>query len=195
MAQENLTVSLARPYRKALAANSNDSSFPSRVPTIAEPTGDGVIDLGWQRPSISGGTVPQYMQVLPYGLGSDNDAFDMRVIGWRHVGSTSPQEATRALWVPTVMVEVTCTISAAVGVAGSQVLNTERFADTITVKAAGWEPTYTADTTRAGSVLIFSPVNDVVAWFKVLLDGYEKVEFTFDQTTNTPTMNALIAFL
>jgi hypothetical protein len=191
MAQENLTVILGRPFRKALSANSNDSSFASRVPTVVEPTSDGVVNLAWPH----GGTVPQSLLVLPYGLGSDNDAFDLRVIGWRHIGAVGQGPALAALWVPTILVEVTCTISAAVGVAGSPVLNTERFADTITVKSAGFEPTYTADTTRAGSVRIFSPTNDLVGWFVLALDGLEKIEFTFDQTTNTPTMNALIALL
>lgn len=194
MANENLTVTLARPYRKALTTNDNSSSFASKIPTLTEPVNDGVIDLGWFRSNVAaGGTVPQTMRVLPYGLGSDNDVFDMRVISWRHVGT--PGYPPAGLWVPTIEVAVTCTISAAVGVAASPVLNTERFADTITIKSAGFEPTYTADTTRAGTVRVFSAASDLIAWFELLLCGAEKVEFTFDQTTGSPTMNALVTFL
>ncbi len=189
MAQENINITACRVYRKALTANNNDSSFASKIPTVTEPTNDGVIDL-----KGTGSTIPQWMDVLPYGLGGDNDAFDMRVIGWRHIGELGPQAALKALWIPTILVEVTCTISAAVGIAGAVVLNTERFADTITIKSAGFEPTITADTTRQGTVVVFSAVNDLIAWFALELRGMEKVEFTFDQTTQTPTMNALISF-
>lgn len=187
--EENVAVAVGRPYQKALATNANSASFPSKVPTVTEPTSDGVVDL---LNAGTGLTVPRAVKVLPYGAGSDNDVYDLRLIGWRRIKGTTPQTT---LWVPTVLVEVTCTLSGAVGVAGSPVLATERFADTVTIKAAGWEATTTADTTRAGSVLIFSPQNDLPAWFVIELNGEEKVEFTFDQTTGTPTGNCLIALL
>jgi hypothetical protein len=177
MSNENLAVTLSRPFRKALTTNANSSSFPSKVPTITEPTNDGVIDL-----KNVGLTIPQKMLVLPYGLGSDNDVFDLRVIAWRLVG---------VLWVPYLLGKFTCTISAAVGVAGADVLNTERFADTITV---GNEPTVTADVTRQGTVQVMSPTGDLVAYLIIELNGAAKVEFIFDQTTGTPTTNCLIAF-
>lgn len=183
------TVTISRQHQKALTTNSNASSFASKVPTVTEPTNDGVIDL---RHGAVNAAIPQFMVVLPYGLGSDNDVFSLRVIGWRHIGEAPPQGSPTWLWVPTVLAEVSCTISAAVGVAGARVLNTERFADTITIVS---EPTITAATTRQGSILVYSPANDTVAWFELSLDGQEKVEFTFDQTTNTPTMNCLVSFI
>lgn len=190
------TVQLAeqtRPYQKALTTNADSSSFASKVPTIAEPTNDGVVDLAkgffWS---------PIELLILPYGLGSDNDVFDMKVIGWRHIGAVTP--STQVLWVPTTICEFTCTISAAVGVAGSPVLNTERFADTIVVKSNALQPKYTdADatpaTTTRGVTLIYSPADDTIGWILLRLMGFEKIEFTFDQTTGTPTANCLIAKL
>lgn len=188
MAQENLTVTMARGYQKALATNSSDSSFTSKVPTLTEPANDGVLHLGGAKGGPYGGTIPQWMLCLPYGLGADNDAFSIRAIGWRRIVGRTSSEKT--LWIPTTLCELSATISGAVGVAGAPVLNTERFADTLTIVA---EPTLTADVT-SGSVIVFSQANDTPAWFAVELRGCEKVEFTFDQTTNTPTMNALVGF-
>lgn len=178
---------LSRPFAKAWAANANTSSFASKIPTITEPTNDGVVNLtaGYS----AGGITPITMMVLPYGLGADEDAFDMRIIGWRHIGPAAP---AIPLWVPTILGQFSCTLGTAAGVAGAPVLNTELFADTITV---GSEPTITADVTRFGTVRVYSPTANLVAYLIIQVYGCEKVEFSFDQTTNTPTMNCLIALL
>lgn len=182
---------MGQVYRKALTTNSNAASFASKVPTITEPTNDGVIDLA---PSA------QWVQILPYGLGSENDAFDMKVIGWRRIGPGPQGPTTNWLWVPTTICVVTCTVSAAVGVAASQVLNTERFADTIVMKSATAQPLQTDQNATPATqyqgvmVRIYSPVDDTIGWIMVPLIGLEKLEFTFDQTTGTPTMNVLFAY-
>lgn len=178
---------LSRNFTKALATNANTSSFASKIPTVTEPSGDGIHDI--RGPGLE---VPQRILLLPYGLGSDNDVFDMRLIGWKRIYVDSKTKPT--LWVPMVLAGLSATISAAVGVANSPVLNTERFADTITV-TSGYEPDTTADTTNNGTFVIQSPTNDLVAWAIVNLYGVEKIEFTFDQTTNTPTCNCLFALL
>ena len=179
-----MDMNLARPFRKALTTNANSSSFPSKIPTITTPANDGVVTLA----PDGAGLVPRKMIVLPYGLGSDNDVFDMRIIGWRRIGDVN----SGILWVPTLLGKFTCTISAAVGVAGAPVLATERFADTITI---GNEQSRTADVTRLGRVWLFSPTGDLIAWIEIDLEGFEKVEFTYDQTTGTPTTNCLITFV
>ncbi len=184
MAEANYPVRIGRRYQKALTANANSSSFASKIPTITEPANDGVIDL-----IKDGCEIPEKLRVLPYGLGANNDAFSLRVIGWRRIASATPQ---LTLWVPTVLCEVACTMGQSVGIAASPVLNTEAFCDTITIVS---EPTVTADVTRQGTVKTYSPANDTVGWLELKLGGVEKIEFTFDQTTNTPTTNCLIAFL
>lgn len=174
------------PWRKALAANASTSSFAAKVATLTEPSGDGVASLT----TVPGGEVPCHVLLLPYGLGADDDAFSLRLVGWRRIGS-GPYPGV--LWVPTTLAELSCTISTSVGVAAAPVINTERFADTITI-VANMEPTTTADTTRMGTFTIFSPANNTPAWAMIPTQGVEKLEFLFDQTTNTPTMNCLIAF-
>lgn len=177
---------LARAFQKALTTNNNDSAFASRIPTITEPVNDGVITLG--------GEVARRMLVVPYGLGSDNDAFSLRIIGWRHIGAGVPQSIP--LWVPIILGEFTCICSTIVGVATAPVLNTERFCDTIAPVAARLADLVIAAGTAINSeVAVLSPTGNAgIAYLDLPLKGFEKVEFTFDQTTGTPTMNCLVTF-
>ncbi len=188
---------LIRPWKKARLANSADTSFPSRIPTVTEPTQDGVHDLRAGGPvGGGGGIVPQYMMCLPYGLGASNDGFSLRLIGWRSV-STQVNVATSVtkLWVPTIFAEFACLMGAATGVAGSAVLNTELFCDTITPVAARLPDLVIAAGTAINSnVAIINLANDTPNFFTTPLFGFEKIEFCFDNTTNTPTMNCLYAF-
>ncbi len=188
---------VARPYEKARLANSSSANFPSWVTSefLAESQ---FTDPGTaagrvvKRLSVGGGagTIPCAIQVMPYGLGSDNDVFSMRLVGLRRIAQ--PIADGRCQFVREKIAVLACTISAAVGLAGGQVINTERFADTISIT---FEATYTADTTRAGTIMLYSPADDTPANAIVPLVGYEAVEIEWDQTTGTPTMNALVTFL
>ncbi len=185
---------LSRVYQKAWATNADTATFASRIPTVTEPTNDGVVALHG-----SGIEVPRQMIVLPYGLGADDDSADMRIIGWRSIGY---QSGGKILWVPAIMGIFTVTIGTTVGIAASPVLNTERFADTITLKSDNTTSQPVAQgiaiagvESMGRNIDIFSPSANLIAWIKMDLLGMEKVEFIFDQITNSPTMNALIAFL
>ena len=133
----------------------------------------------------------------PIGVGADNDAYSLRLIGWRRITGgviTGHQQ----IWVPSIIAEVSCTLGGAVGVANSPVLATERFADTIPIVAARQLAAIDTDSGGAasrGTVQILSPANDTAGYFTAELCGCEKIELQFDQTTNTPTGNALVAFL
>ncbi len=173
------------PFRKARSVNATDSSFPAKAMTETEPKGDAgtatgasIIDL-----CTEGAIAQNGMVVMPYALGADNDTFNLRVYGWRKVGT---ENTTRNLWRPCLLVEVACTISADVGVAGCIVLNTERFADTIALTTGNDDIT----------VSIISPTGDVAGHFTVDLEGFQKAELTFDLGATAPTsMNALIALI
>jgi hypothetical protein len=76
-----------------------------------------------------------------------------------------------------------------VGLSGSAVTNNDRFADTITITREG---TTTAQTVRNGTVWLWSNGSNLMpAMIMVPLVGLEAIELQFDQTTGTPTMNAL----
>ena len=160
-------------YQKALATNSTSGSFPAIIPTLTEPTSDGVFNL-----RNDGVFVPNAIRVMPYAIASDNDTFSMRVYAWDRVGPLG-------LWVPCVLVELACTASAVVGVAGGDVLATERFADTISLTTGNDDI----------SVDIVSPTGDVAGHAQIDLKGCEKVKFTFKITSGTTSMNALWKYL
>lgn len=170
-----------RPLNRALTISNAGLTGGSRIPQLIEPNYDGVVNLA---PKTS-----QWLKVWGVGVGADNDAFNIRVLGWSSIGS-GPNYGT--LWIPSVLGEVTVTLCTTVGVIGGQVMETERFADTITVVI---EPTITADVTRQGTMLVTSPANNLIAHFLLSLQGFQKIEFNFGQTTGTPTMNALYSFV
>lgn len=181
---------LARPFLKAWATNANTSSFASRPSTVTEPTNDGVVSL---TVTAGGGIIPSQMKIFPYGLGSSNDGFSLRILGWNHIGPSGPQSTP--LWVSGTLAEFTVLLGAATGVAGSPVLNTELFADTIAPVAARLPDRVIAAGTAVNSdIRICNVANDTPTYIIMPTYGCEKLEFLFDQTTNTPTMNCLIAF-
>jgi hypothetical protein len=179
---------LARPLRRALATNSNSSSLTAKASTTTLPSNDGVLVL---RPD-SAGVVPQKVMVWPIGNGGKSNAFSMRVIGWEQAIAAN----AAALWVPSILAEVSATLGNAVGVFNAAVSNAERFADTITIVSARQSLFTDVSNTQSfqeGTVEIISPANDTQAWFVVNTYGLSRLEFQFNQTTGTPTMNALVA--
>jgi hypothetical protein len=151
-------------------ATSATGSFPSHVPTATQPTDAGVVG----DPIVQG--APQWIQVIPFGDGADNSTFDLRVIGWK--------VSDLGLWVPTVLAQAACTLSAAVGVAGTEVVAAQRFADTITL---------TQVLTNVDSKLS-SPTGNLAASFQVETRGCALIEVTFNLGTATGA-NALVSWV
>ena len=172
--------------RRWRVTNENASSFASKIPTITEPINDGVIDVR------SGGIVASHVKLWPILLGSENDVTSMRVIGWHSVRL----DTFITLWFPTIIGEFSCIASQAVGIAASAVLNTEAFCDTITPVAARTRDMKIAAGTSINSDYgILSPANDTAGHIIMPIGGFEKLELTSDQTTNTSTFNCLYSFL
>lgn len=181
----------SRRMQRALATNANTSSFAAKTYTITEPTNDGVLNL------LGGGgvQVPKWILVKPIGLGANNDGFSMRLWGWESIGGNAETAGARA-WIPSIIAEYTCLMGNMAGVAGSPVLNTEFFCDTMApVAARQADCTIAAGTAVQTLYEVISPVNDTPAWARIPILGWEKIEFAFDQTTNTPTMNCLYRLL
>lgn len=163
-----LGATAVRDLQKLLAANSTDNSFPSRVPTATTPSGAGVLDL-----SVGGSkNVPNNLMLLPYAVASDNDTFNVRILGWSLVVD---------LYVPIILAEVACTACARVGVAAKTVINTERFCDTLTLTYGN----------SGISTEVVSPANDTIGHVLIDLKGHSMVEVIFDINSGTTSMNAL----
>jgi hypothetical protein len=173
--------------QKARPVNETSTSHRALVPTITEPvsaatatgTSAFVFDAGWK-----GAVAQNRVMIFPYGLGSDTNTFNMRIWGWRYLPQTT---LLPAMWFPFPLAEFLCAISSgSPGLAGQQVIETEFFADTITVVAG------------QGNVLsyeIVSPANDTLAHVLVTLKGSSKYEITFDMVTGTTSANALLALI
>lgn len=188
-----LIETLSQSFRKARSVNQTSTSFPSKVPTNIEPVGDdgtatgqSVFDLSWSAVNNIKGIVAQNGVIIcPYGVGSDNNTFSMRVIGWRVVGQQTP---TTQIWVPVILAEVLCTISAsAPGVAGCVISATEFFADTIAVVGTSGNQGVSMDLLSTANNDISSGVFD--------LKGFQKMELSFSTGSVATSANALIALL
>lgn len=150
-------------YAKSRSTNATDTSFPSKIPTVTEPTGAGVS-------SCSG----SHAYIVFFGAGSDTNTFSAKLIGWREV---------KGLWVPTPLATVSVALSTPVGISGEEVIDTDRFADTITVT--------TAETIAGYDVC--SPANNTIAHLRIDLGGCSKLEVVYDLTGAT-NANALVSF-
>lgn len=184
---------IARPLRKVRSVNCTNATYNTIVDTLVEPKGDSgtatgsaVIEIG-----LAGNAkVPTFMDIWPYGNGNDNDTMNFRVIGWQRLLDPSLNAAGYAAqWCPSEIGEFVGTLSLDTGVAGGAVVAAERYCDVITVTA---EETFTAATTRQGTVAVISPANDIRGHLRIDLEGVEKVEILFAYGgIGTPTMNAL----
>lgn len=164
-----MTVNVSK-LEKVRATSSTDSSFPSKIPTTTAPSGAGVVG----DPIVQG--APEWLQVVPFGEGADNSTFDLRVIGWKPTANN--------LWVPLILAQAACTLSAAVGVSGADVTDGQRFADTITL---------TQVQANVDSKLS-SPTGDLIASFQVETRGSVLIEIIFDLGSATGA-NALVSWV
>lgn len=183
---------------RAFGTNTTSSAFTSIIPTITEPTavnpgesGSGIFNLA------PGGcdSIPDAMLVYFFGAGADNDTFDVRLWGWDRIGSVQGT----MLWTPSPIASFTCTLSQAVGIAAADIINTDRFVDTIVVNAIAPQPfipnvNATPAAEYFGTIKINSPANNFRGFAIVPLLGYEKIQFDFDMTGAT-NGNALFRFL
>lgn len=170
---------LSSEFARTHTTNATDSAFPSRVPTVTEPAGDGILDIC----KLPSGLVANAALLVPYGVASDNHTFDMRVIGWRRVPMRGSQSALLPLWVPCPLYQLAWTHGGIVGVANSTVLATERFCDTVTKT---WGPD--------SGITLYSNAADLIAGVLVDFLGHQKLEVTFDLGSGT-SLNCLWAGL
>lgn len=158
-------------FAKARSVNSTDASYPSKVPTITAPSGSGVLS-----PPRTGEYSRGVMQIIPYGTDAADEAFGIRVIGWRQTGGN--------LFIPVKLAEFTCTLGTTVGVAATDVADTEFFADTIAVAFGN----------DGIDVENLSPADNTIASAIVDTKGFPYVEILFDMDT-AASGNALIAWV
>lgn len=184
---------------KVRRVNATDTSFPSRIPTKQAPqaamfpsgpgtpiaAGSATLKEVINTRGAVGSQSANLLQLFPYGTGSDNNTFSLRVIAW-HAVNPPNNDLNKNIYIPTTLCELAVTLSATIpGVAGCQVVDTELFADTITIT--------TGDTSL---VKLYSGANNTVAWAVIDYLGAPFVEVTFNINSGSTTdMNALFKTL
>lgn len=151
---------------QVLSTYSTDTSYPARVATITEPTGDGVLDLT--------GTPQQlkYLNLIPIGTSAADQTMKVLVLGWRLITT---------VWVPIALAELTATLSAKTGVNATELENEIFLADTITLTTG-------FDTSK---VKLSSMAGDIIAHAELELEGFRKVEILFNRNSSSASCNAL----
>lgn len=184
-----LQETLSEVWSKLRRVNATDAAFVVPVPTKTIPSAAGeVAGTGTTQEVVvarGGGAVTQnYAQLMFYGTGADNTTFSARFYGWSRVG-TRDNDPNKNLYVPTLIAEfTTITLSGAFpGFAGCPILNTEIFADTVTLNIGNPAK---AIVTSPGS----TTANIGVAVVDVDFTGYQDWEVRFQLGTATD-MNAL----
>jgi hypothetical protein len=154
-----MSVDLPRAFNRFLSANSAASDFASLNSVSAVPTG--------ARPCP-----PGFIHLVPFGTGSDNNTFSMRLVGVRKVADSEYLLIPLAQWA--------CTLCADVGEAAKVILNTERFCDTIT------------QTFGPGGNQVVAPGSDVRGY--IVADPMDCGHYLLDFDMGTATdANALFA--
>jgi len=185
-----MLMTMSDRFRRVRQTNCTDNGFPSRLIQAARPSGNGnsaaqatasaVFDLGTD---MAGSAAQNGLVLKPYGAGSNNNTFSLRVIGWRKIDEGDP---ATSIWDPTVLCELAVTLSSTpIGLAGKVILATDLFADTIAVTYGNANV----------SVEAVSPANDIAAHAVVDLKGFQLVEVTFTTGGSATNCNALIALL
>lgn len=176
------------PLRKFRSVNCTSSSFASRIPQATEPVDDSADATGQCSLDMAagGGVTYNGLMILPYAIGSDNNTFSIRVVGYRKFG----QNPQTLMWIgPILLVEALCTLdSTLVGIAARTILNTEMFCDTITLVSTSGNANVSEE--------MVSPADGVtIAHIMVDTKGCERVSLEFSTGSSATSCNALVAKL
>jgi hypothetical protein len=164
---------------KISSTNLTQTTFATLTATTTKPSGSGVIDAsafpGVARTGIEGTSIGANSVVLqPFGAGSADGVFDLRVTGWNKLGST---------WIPRAIAQFACTMGTEAGISGGDVTTTDLFCDGIT------------QTWGSAGVDVVQNTSNLSAYAVVDVNGAELVQVTADLGSNATGANALMRWL
>ncbi len=159
-------------------ANSTATSITFPVPTLTEPTGDGVIGMN-RSSGYSGEYSANGLIIIPYGAGSATNTMLMNCYGWR----PTIGRLAKPLWVAFELATFTVTLCTVPGIAGADVNESQLFAGTISLGVG------TANVSNE----IVSPTGNVVGHILLDTKGCVLVQILFDRNSSSTSCNALVA--
>jgi hypothetical protein len=182
------TFTRTAPFRRVWATNRTESSLSTPADATALPTlqnsgrsdtTNGYLDLGADR---VGGTTADYAKLMFYGAGAENETGQCRVYGLAPLTDSSGAVLS---YTHVLLGDYSFILSTAVGVASGRVLNSERYADTITRTSAtiGIE-----DVTDR----IYSPTGNLKGFVLLDVSGYRYL-FVEPVIGTADSVNVLIA--
>ena len=145
-----------RHSQKGLATNAS----PALTAAASAPASTLVVAPGSGIHSVKSSNLAKFVF---FGVGDDNSEVNVTITTWNPVGSDST-----LLWVPALVCKVKATLSTIVGIAGTEIAETNRIADTIIL--IDGDPT----------VKITSDVDAQVASLLVDLEGGHVMTLAFD---------------
>ncbi len=157
-----------------LATMQTTASLTAKIPTTTAP-----VAVRESATGIIGTRGKTEIRILPIGVGASTNTGLIRVIGWKKLPAIGTTKLTD-IWIPTILSELTLTLSATAGIAGTPVGTTVLFADVITIASGG------AGTIYKGSLT-------VPAWVMINIEGYEYVELVTGLNSSATSVNALVA--
>ena len=159
-----LSMPLTKVFRGAECTT--DGAIVQLVPTITEPTGDGIVDL--RAPYAF-----NYLRMCVYGTNTATQTFLARITGWHYLGN---------LWVPMPLITMTGALGAAPGIALTNVGATQLFAKTLAIGTA-WSSKYT--------LISATNIATLTAWALVDMLGASKAQIQLSINGSSVTLNAL----
>lgn len=122
----------ALTFRPALATNATGTTYTVRNTTTTEPSGAGVFDLFDIAVGVGGrGTIPEWLQLVPFGTAADNKTFAMRLTGYN---ATIPTASLAAIYIPQLLLDISVTLC---GITATDIAASTFLADTIAVNSGG----------------------------------------------------------
>ena len=163
------------------ATNYSTNGYPTRIPTVTQPSGDGVIAFGH-----TGEYSPANLILVPYGAGSATNTFSLQVLGWRatKLGIGAP------LCIPVSLGTYAITLGSGTGVAGADLTTAALFATTITMTGG---PTF--ETSGAAPVVLdwcqISPGSNAIGMISCASFGFRFLEVIYTTGGSATSCNAL----
>jgi len=183
------------PWTLLLAANRTAAIGASNhVATATQPTTTS--NPGLLNTQIVEGTIGSILQLMFFGAGAGGNTVEARIWGWSTVNNLQPgpvgygsTAVNSVLWVPTLLADLTATLSTLTGVANFKPNATDLLADTLTLASGFNLNTSVEITSPNGDSANLSPA---LAQIDVKGFGFIEVELGKGNATNANGLYRLL---